>query len=401
MIPRFNYSFSAKEAGGAVAALFTKEPFAEPVYAHLFPTATVYEISSARAGMGYALAALQLPRNARIGVQPYTCSSVMGAIQKAGFTPVFIDIDETLALDTDDLAARLPSLDALIVTHTFGIPANVARIKEVVGDLPVIEDCAHAFGSRYKGVQLGNFFDMAVFSFGNGKFPALGSGGLLVVNNSRYRAAVSKQMSQLKPNSLLSELAFIARQFANSLIYSRLGYQVLYMLFRRRLADRGKQIDTHSDLRKEMHRTVRWRLRMDAAKIHTASINQRRNALTIIANHSDAFNFIYNRDPNSTCFALVCLHEHRDDLFNHLIRSGIGAGKHFQHAGLWALSFGYQRGHCPNFDQLIERIITIPCHDAFTQSDLSIIDQSLAQYAKRGSFPERLTSVHEKENDTH
>ncbi|MBD2752588.1 DegT/DnrJ/EryC1/StrS family aminotransferase [Spirosoma validum] len=392
MIPRFNYSFSVREVWGAMSALFAKEPSGAPVYTRLFPAATVYEISSARAGIAYALAALQLPENARVGVQPYTCSSVMVAIQKAGFRLVFIDIDETLTLDTNDLADKLTGLDALIVTHTFGISAKVARIKELVEDLPVIEDCAHAFGSRYDGVQVGNFFDMAVFSFGNGKFPALGSGGLLVVNNRQYVDAVNERMHQLKPNSLFSELAFVGRQLIKSLLYSRVGYSLIYKFFSRRLADRGKQIDTHSGLENEIYRTVKGRLRTDVAEIQAAAIRQRRNALAIIDKHNATFNFIYNQDPDSTCFALVCLHEQRDDLFNHLIQGGIGAGKHFQHASLWASSFGYQRGDRPHFDQLVEQVITIPCHDALTQTDLSIIDEALARYAKRGSFREQLTA---------
>ena len=162
MIPRFNYSFSVRNA---LAALFAKETAGAPVYSRLFPAAVVHEISHARAGIVYALAALQLRNNAQIGVQPYTCSTVLVAIQRAGFIPVFIDINKTLTLDVDDLMVKVSDLDALIVTHTFGIPANISRIREIVGNLPVIEDCAHAFSCRYQGVQVGNFFDMAVFSF--------------------------------------------------------------------------------------------------------------------------------------------------------------------------------------------------------------------------------------------
>ena len=97
---------------------------------------------------------------------------------------------------------------------------------------------------------------------------------------------------------------------------------------------------------------------------------------------------MYNPDPDSSCFALVCLHASRDELFNHLVRSGIGAGKHFQHAPRWAAAFGYQRGTCPTFDRLTEQIVTIPCHDSLTPDELSIIDKALAQYTRPGSLGE-------------
>ena len=383
MIPRFYNSFSVREAWGAMVALLAKESTDTLFYTRLFPAATIHEISSARVGMGYALTALQLKRNARVGVQPYTCSSVMVAIRKAGFTPVFIDIDETLTIDVNDLANKIADLDALIITHTFGIPANVERIKKLTGDLPVIEDCAHAWGARSGGVQVGNFFDMTVFSFGNGKFPALGGGGLLVVNNGQYATSVSEQVNRIKSNTLISELYFIGRQLIHSLLYSRVGYAVMYKMFTPYLADRGKRLDVHADPEKKMFSVVQWRLRSNVAKVQSASVRQRRNALSLISNHNTTFKFIYNPDPDSSCFALVCVHEFRDDLYNHLIKSGIGAGKHFQHAPVWASAFGYQRGTCPTFDQLVERIVTIPCHDALTQKELSVIDEALARYANR------------------
>ena len=392
MIPRFNYSFSMREAWKSLTALVEKPSLATPWYTPLFPAATVYEISSARTGIAHALAALRLPPRAGIGVQPYTCSSVMVAIQVAGFRPIFIDIDETLTLDPADLARKMTRLDALIVTHTFGIPANIARIRKVVGNLPVIEDCAHAFGSRYGGVQVGNFFDMAVFSFGNGKFPAFGSGGLLVINNNQYDAVVRKRVNALKPTSMLNELRFISRQLVYSLLYSRLGYQALHTVFGARLVTRGKRPDTRSDEEKQLYRSVQGRLRRNGAEMQSAAVKQRRNALTIIDKHSDTFHFSYNSDPDSTCFALVCVHEQRDDLFRYLIRRGIGAGRHFQHASGWASAFGYQRGDCPMFDRLSNQIITIPCHDALTPTDLQIIDEALIQYTNRALSSERLTS---------
>ena len=89
-----------------------------------------------------------------VGVQPYTCSSVLTAIVAAGYQPLFIDINEQLTLDGDDLKRKLTQLNALIVTHTFGTPANIDQIKRLAGHLPILEDCAHAFLSRYENVLL-------------------------------------------------------------------------------------------------------------------------------------------------------------------------------------------------------------------------------------------------------
>ncbi|GAB3513246.1 hypothetical protein GCM10027341_55030 [Spirosoma knui] len=381
MIPRFTTSFSIRDAWGAVEALWADELPGTPLYVPLFPAAATYEVRSARAGMTYALGALQLKPGARIGVQPYTCSSVMNAIQAAGFRPVFVDVDETLTLDINDLVRKVTHLDALIVTYTFGRVANIEQIRALTQNIPVIEDCAHAFGTRYEGVPVGNFVDMAVFSFGLGKFPALGGGGLLVVNNRQYVPSVSEQVRQFKPIPMPGELAFIGRQLINSLLYSRAGYELMYRLFKTRLMNRGKQPDNQADLGNAMPRVVQWWLRSNTDRVEAAFAKQRRNALAIIRKHNATFRFVQNQGPDSGCFALVCVTESRDALFDHLVESGIAAGKHFQYAPLWAAQFGYQRGDCPTFDRLAEQIVTIPCHDALTQDDLSSIDESLARFA--------------------
>ena len=163
MIPRFNYRFSPRDAWHSLQSLTMPVSPVADTLSKLFPGALLHEISSARVGICYALRAFGLRPDAQVGVQPYTCSSVLSAIVAANCQPVFIDINEQLTLDVDDLQRKLPQLDALIVTHTFGIPANISLIQQVAGHLPILEDCAHAFLGRHDGAWLGSFFDAAVF----------------------------------------------------------------------------------------------------------------------------------------------------------------------------------------------------------------------------------------------
>lgn len=385
MIPRFNYSFSPGEAWDAANGLFRPECSNAAYYKTLFPSSTVYEVSSARAGLTYALQALQLKQQARIGVQPYTCSSVMSAIRAAGFSPVFIDINHQLTLNCDDLATKLHEIDALIVTHTFGVPADINRIKKLVGNLPVIEDCAHAFLSRYEGIQVGNFFDLAVFSFGNGKFPALGNGGLLVVNNTNYERHITKKIAKLKKNTLAAEMVFICRRLIYSFIYSGVGYQLLHSVLNKLVSNRGNVIFAEPEKAQEMYKTVRYLINRNAKKFQALAARQRQNAQAILDENKSNFDIVENEDPGSNCFAIVCLDARRDALYNHLIQNGIGAGKHFQYAKAWASTFGYQYGTCPQFEDLVEKVITIPCDYSLKPADLATINTALNQFTqKRG-----------------
>ncbi|MFC5413086.1 DegT/DnrJ/EryC1/StrS family aminotransferase [Larkinella bovis] len=380
MIPRFSYSFSIGEFWDSLKSLIPRETTSTDCFREFFPSAAVYEISSARLGIQYALQAFQLKQKARIGIQPYTCSSVMAAITAAGFRPVFIDITNELTLDCDDLEKKVNSLDALIVTHTFGIAADIDQIKKKAGHLPIIEDCAHAFLSRYKGIPVGRFFDIAVFSFGYGKFPTLGHGGLLVVNNKTYQCHIAEKINQLKPPTTWAELAFIGRRLTHSLIYSRIGYRTLHVVLGQYIANKNKRIQSSAFIEIQPFKSVQLMLRKKWKFFTTWSLAQQQNALLIHNSVSSLSKSIYiiNKPGNWLGVVLYC--EDRDHLYRYLIQQGIGAGKHFQYAMAWATTFGYVNGSCPMFEKIVTQILTIPCNHRLRKKDLHKIKHALAIY---------------------
>jgi perosamine synthetase len=138
-------------------------------------------VNSGRAGILLALRALDLPSGSKIGVPLYCCPTVFEAITLAGHRPEFVDIElPNYGLSARTVAAKAPDLAALIVVHMFGLPTDVAAIQEVVGTIPIIEDCAHAFGSRYHGGPVGASGVASVYSFGPGKWPSCGGGGAVL-----------------------------------------------------------------------------------------------------------------------------------------------------------------------------------------------------------------------------
>ena len=197
LITRFKYDYTLNDIYLSILSLFNKVKSPKTVFEKILPNAINYHYTkNARQAIKIALLSFELKKGAKIGVQPYTCSSVFAAIKSAGHHPYFIDIDENLGIDIKDLKIKISEIDALIVTHTFGFPSNVLAIKELADNIPIIEDCSHALLSKYNGQYLGTFFDISVFSFGNGKLPSMGSNGLLVVNNSKY-------VNNIKRNILL------------------------------------------------------------------------------------------------------------------------------------------------------------------------------------------------------
>lgn len=121
-------------------------------------------------------------------VQSYTCVVVVNAIRGAGFTPVYVDVDERgINTSLNDLEKKITKKTrAVIVQHTFGFPDKISEIKKLCKDhkLFLIEDLAHSIGAKYKNKLVGTSGDAAFLSFGSGK----------VISSSRGGAAITKKL---------------------------------------------------------------------------------------------------------------------------------------------------------------------------------------------------------------
>ena len=81
-----------------------------------------------------------------------------------------------------------------MVVHLYGHPCDMDAIKQICEDnnIFLIEDCAEAFGSLYKGKHVGSFGDIATFSFFGNKTITTGEGGMVVTNDETlYQRAVN------------------------------------------------------------------------------------------------------------------------------------------------------------------------------------------------------------------
>jgi dTDP-4-amino-4,6-dideoxygalactose transaminase len=121
---------------------------------------------------------------------PYTFFATVGAIVRAGATPVFADIEEnTFNLDMTqaaDVLDRHPEVKAVIPVHLFGGCADMDALLSLTRDrnIFVIEDAAQSIGSEYKGRRAGSLGDIGCFSFFPSKnLGAFGDGGIVTTTS--------------------------------------------------------------------------------------------------------------------------------------------------------------------------------------------------------------------------
>jgi len=117
-----------------------------------------------------------------------TCTATNWPILAHRAKIVWADIDsETGNIDPKSIKKCITKkTKAIMVVDWGGYPCDIDTIKKYVGDIPVIEDAAHAFGAVYKNRMVGQTADFTVFSFQAIKHVTTADGGALTVRNDRH-----------------------------------------------------------------------------------------------------------------------------------------------------------------------------------------------------------------------
>ena len=112
----------------------------------------------------------------------YSCKSIPRAIIKAGFKPVFVDVEESLSLDISLVKKAISNeTKAILIYHPWGFPHN-QNIFEYCrkNKILCIEDCAKGWGFHNNKKRLGSMGDYSFFSFRTGKLLHSGSGSIII-----------------------------------------------------------------------------------------------------------------------------------------------------------------------------------------------------------------------------
>lgn len=122
---------------------------------------------------------------------PFTFASTTHAIIRNGLKPVFCDIRrEDYTMDPTKIEALITEKTAAIMpVHVYGNVCDVEAIQKIADkyNLKVIYDAAHAFGETYKGVGIGNYGNMSMFSFHATKVFNSIEGGAIAFRESGFR----------------------------------------------------------------------------------------------------------------------------------------------------------------------------------------------------------------------
>lgn len=157
-------------------------------------------VDSGTAALHLALNVIDINKK-EVLVPALTFASTINAIRYNGGVPKFVDVNlETLCLDMKDLERKITrDCKVILPVHFGGFPADLSGIKKIAkkNSLQVVEDAAHACGSKHKGKNIGEESEFVCFSFHPVKNLSMPKGGAITING-KYSGLLKNKMKSLR-----------------------------------------------------------------------------------------------------------------------------------------------------------------------------------------------------------
>ena len=358
--------------------------FEEDVARYVDAARTV-ALSSATAGLHLSLAALDIGSGDEVITTPLTFCSTVNTILQVGATPVLADVAYDGNLDPRSVAVRItPRTKAIVPVHLAGLPCDMASIWELARQhkLRVIEDAAHAIGSRYDGHPIGSSrrgdgrrSDSVVFSFYATKNLTTGEGGMVATGDEELADRI-RSLS----------LHGIDRSAWNR--YSSRGnwyYEVRELGFKYNLTDIQSAIGIQQ--LKKLERMIG--LRTTYASVYTQAFADMEELEVPPNDHRSRHAWhLYILRLNLDKMAID-----RSQFIDELRRRGICASVHFIPIPLhpyFATQTALASYSCPEALRLYPRILSLPLFPAMTLDQVLLVCSSVKDIVQRNK---RSTSV--------
>jgi dTDP-4-amino-4,6-dideoxygalactose transaminase len=328
-------------------------------------------VNSCTGGLHLALTALGIGPGDEVITTPLTFCATVNTVLQVGATPVLADVGEDGNLDPESVERSLTGRTrALLPVHLGGLPCRMSEIWRMARErgLRVVEDAAHAVGSRYRGAPIGSgSSDAVAFSFYATKNLTTGEGGMVTTPH----AEVAELMRVLC-------LHGISRDAWNR--YADRGkwyYQVETCGFKYNLSDVQSAIGIHQLRKLEGFISLRARL---AGRYHDALAG-----VEEVEVPPDTFEGRHSWHLYAIRLRLEKLDIDREAFIRELAARGIGTSVHFIPIPLHA-AFAREAGcapqRCPRAMELYPRLVSLPLYPAMTEEQVDLVAAAVREVTR-------------------
>lgn len=290
-------------------------------------------------------------------VPAMTFCSTAHAVRYVGATPVIVDVDpETLCIDPAAVGrAYNLKTAAVIAVHYGGRVADMAGVYAAVshGGAAIIEDCAHACGTRHNGYKAGSLGDIGCFSFHAVKNLACGDGGMITTNDPDM-AERARRLTWLGIDKGTHERTTEAR-YSWEYDISEIGLKAHMNDITAAIGlEQLRALDGHNRLRRAM---AWWYGQALPAAVNRPQL-----------------------DPLSAFHLYPIQVDSRDEVAAHLAEQGIATGVHYKPLHRYGVYYGQTGpGGCPNADAAFKRILSLPMYVGLTYADVDRVCKAIAE----------------------
>ncbi len=324
------------------------------------------------AGLHLSCLALNLKPSDEVITTPMTFCASANAIIHSGATPVIADIDPvSWNIDPSALEKKItPKTKALMLVHFAGRMCDMDPIMEIARkhNLSVIEDCAHAIETTYKGKKAGTFGDFGVFSFYSTKNLATGEGGMVLSNSA-------EQIARIKVLGLHGMSRDAWKRFSDS------GYKHYYVEeagFKYNMMDLQAALGIHQLKRIEDYAVIRkniWNRYMTELKELPIGL-----PAAIEPNTTHAYHLFQIR-INEEKAGLT-----RDQFLDEITKHKIGVGVHYlslpEHP-YYKRTFGWNPDDYPHARDLGRESVSLPISAKLSDQDVTDVIAAVRAVLKR------------------
>jgi len=308
-------------------------------------------VGSGTEALHLALLALGIQPGDEVITTPVTAAATACAIRFANATPVFADVDaRTLTLDPAAVESRItPRTRAIVPVHLYGHAADMDPLLALAQrhGLKIVEDCAQAHGTRYRGRLVGTLGDASAFSFYPSKnLGAYGDAGAVACRDAEPAKAVR-----------------MLRNYGEEERY----YHTIEG-FNSRLDEIQAAI-----LRAKLPHLERWNEQRRAISAQYGHLMQ--NLSVTLPTEADWSRHIYH--------LYVVRTADRDALRRHLADAGVGSQIHYPvplHLQKAFAHLGQGPGSCPVAEEAADEILSLPLYPELTEAQIAHVVATVNSY---------------------
>ena len=303
-------------------------------------------VSSGTSALMLALLAVGVKPGDEVIVPSMSFISTAECVSQIGAVPRFVDIDQYYTMDLDQIKDVITEKTrAIIFVDLYGQTIDLARLRSIAADIPLIQDAAQSAGCRYLGQPIGSQADLTCFSFYPGKnLGAMGDAGA-VTGNQKFIAKIKMLRDHGRKEKYLHEIVGWNERLDSmqaAILSAKLDF-----------------LDTWNQQRVE-HAEQYMKLLGHCDKIQLPKLNR-------VSSH------VYNQ--------FVIQTDRRDELHASLLSQGIQAGIQFPKAMHQQPVYeNMSTVSLPNSERLSAGCISLPVHAQLHPGDVAVVSQAVLDF---------------------